>query len=521
MSEPTTAGVVARVAAALAEPDAERALLLALNVFGFVADAAAADPRMHVIVSERGRSLASPAAALPADASTRDTIVALLRLGIVRADEAEQARRLRERYDMLSQASFEGILINADGVVVEVNQRLAEMLGYTREELLGPDTMRRCIAPEDLARVWQIITDRVEGEYVITAIRKDGSRFRAELLSKQGLLGEHPVRIAAARDVTARERIETERKQLEEQMQRAQRLESLGMLAGGVAHDFNNLLVGVLGNAELLLQSVYNDAERQAVEAIRVAGQRAAALTTQLLTYAGQRDLGRRDPIDLAVVWRELGDLPEVALSKRAKWRLAIEPHSVVLGERANISQLLMNLLTNASDSLGDRAGDIAVCTQQVSAPDARWAAALGNPVAAGNWVLIEVKDSGCGMSAETLQRIFEPFFSTKQRGQGLGLPACLGIVKAHGGAILVESELGRGTVVSVLLPAAAARAPSVPAAAPRASTPAPAPAQRSVLVVDDELPVRTLLRRALERRGFAVREAADGRSALAAMETA
>ena len=563
-------------------------------------------------------------------------------------DEPEEARRraralleefrddqarAEERREMLSAASFEGILVHVDHVVVDVNQRLCDMLGYQRDELLGPGTLRKCVAPEDVPGVLERVANHYEGEYRVTGVRKDGSRFPAELLSKQGHLGARPVRVAAVRDVTERERtnallreserrfrdvvraafdftvftqdgviidvdgdprpvlgldadeligrtvmdltapsaqplvrqrmqdglvgayeavarnlsgegipvqctvaattlngrpvraaslrdlrpvrrLEAERRALEQRLERAQRLDSLGVLAGGIAHDFNNLLAGVMGNAELLRDMVPAGAAREIAGDIVTAAHRAASLTRQMLAYAGRRDPGRREPVDVATLVGELRMLLAATLSKKARIEVAVEPGSVTLGNRATLSQVVMNLLSNASDALGDAAGVIEVRARPVHAVDARWDAAVGATVRPGDWVLIEVRDNGAGMDEATRGRIFEPFFSTKERGHGLGMAACLGIVTAHGGAVLVESEPGKGTCVSVVLPAAS-HAEAVPRApAPPAATRAPG----KVLIIDDEPLVRAQLRRSLELRGFTVLEAVDGHAGLAAV---
>jgi CheY-like chemotaxis protein len=199
-------------------------------------------------------------------------------------------------------------------------------------------------------------------------------------------------------------------------------------------------------------------------------------------------------------------------LSKKAQLELAVDVRSIVLGDRATLTQVLMNLLTNASDALGDQAGIIRVTARRITDPDARWESGLGATVQPGDWVLIEVRDTGCGMDEPTRGRVFEPFFSTKERGHGLGLAACLGIVSAHGGAVLVESEVGRGSCFSVLLPASGDE--SVPSARPATARPSGRPCK--VLIVDDEPLVRKQLRRTLELRGYTVAEAVNGRSALA-----
>jgi CheY-like chemotaxis protein len=235
-----------------------------------------------------------------------------------------------------------------------------------------------------------------------------------------------------------------------------------------------------------------------------------------MLTYAGQRSFTQRQPVDIGTVLVELRALLRATLSKKAHLELLVEPGSLVHGDRATLSQVLMNLLTNASDALGDRMGVIEVRVRRVTEVDARWESALGASVGPGNWVLIQVKDDGSGMDEATRGRMFEPFFSTKDRGHGLGLAACLGIVSAHGGAVLVESEPGRGSCFSVLLPASGA----APVAAERPAVVGDARPCK-VLIIDDEALVRALLRRSLELRGYQVAEAGDGRSGLVAVAKA
>jgi two-component system cell cycle sensor histidine kinase/response regulator CckA len=628
---------LALFAGALQNDDAEAGLTRAmalLSEMGIVQ--AAPDERAPWLSVAHGSRTLSFDAVVGGDSAldvrTRDLIGASLRAAMMRAAEAAEHARTRERLDMLSAASFEGLFVHVDGVIVDANHSLTEMLGYTREELLGANIVQLCVVPEDWPDVLHRVTNRVEGEYIVTAVRKDGAQFRAELQTKQGRIGERPVRVVAVRDVTGREktnmllaeserrfreltdaafdftvftrggivldargdvervlgvgrdtivgrpvldfvatsaqpvvqhamsdnrfgaydaaalnaqgavvpiqcvvvastldgqsvravglrdlrptrRVEAERRTLEQQVERAQRLESLGVLAGGIAHDFNNLLAGILGNAELLDECATTADAREGAQAIIAAAQRAAALTRQMLAYAGQRDLGRREPVDIGAVVRELGSLLEATLSKKARLELDIGPGTVVVGERTTIDQVVMNLLTNASDALGDQPGEIRVRARCVQELDGRWDGALGSTIRPGDWVLIEVSDTGVGMDELTRGRVFEPFFSTKEKGHGLGLAACLGIVSAHGGAVLVESELGRGSRFSVVLPAS-----DVAVTAGEKRLPPAGAKPCHVMVVDDEALVRTQLRRTLELRGYTVEEAGGGRAALAAL---
>jgi PAS domain S-box-containing protein len=429
------------------------------------------------------------------DVTDRERAAALL---------GESETRLRE----LAEAAFDYIVFSRDGVIVEVTGRVQEVLGYRREEMVG-HTVMSFVAPQSEARARQNLEQRLLGPVEAFGVAKSGEHVPVAALVVETTLGGQLVRMAATRDLREAHRLEAERRKLDELRQRSQRLESLGVLAGGIAHDFNNLLTGVLGNAGLLTEALEDPQDLELCAAISEAAQRAADLTAQLLAYAGRRELGQRRPLDVSSLWRDLGALlgSRLALGSRFEQHLATD--CVVLGDRATLTQVFMNLLTNASDALAP-GGTIVVTTRRLARPDARWKNALGSPVSPGDWVLIEVEDDGVGMSPETLERIFEPFFTTKTRGHGLGLASCLGIVSAHGGALLVESAPARGTTFSVLLPAAGAagaEAPGKPSVAQ--------PRQQSILVIDDEPTVRSFLCRSLMRRGYSVREAGGGSEGL------
>jgi PAS domain S-box-containing protein len=304
-------------------------------------------------------------------------------------------------------------------------------------------------------------------------------------------------------------------RQSEEQMRNAQKLESLGVLAGGIAHDFNNLLVGVLGNASLALSELPDDSPaRQFVQDVETSAQRAAELTRQMLAYSG-RGKFIVEPLKLSEVVHEMTQLLGRVISKRARLSLHVrDDMPPIVADATQLRQVVMNLITNASDALQGEPGLVTVRTGTVHA-DARMLAGtyLNEELPAGEYVYLEVTDSGVGMDAATRARIFEPFFTTKFTGRGLGLAAVLGIVRSHRGAIDVTTEPGCGTTFRVLFPAAAAAA-EVPVA--RVISPAVWKSSGWALVVDDEEAVRSVARHALERSGFSVLEAATGEEALA-----
>jgi PAS domain S-box-containing protein len=325
----------------------------------------------------------------------------------------------------------------------------------------------------------------------------------APLLDESGAVAGF---VGAAEDITARHAAE-------QAMLQSQKLESLGVLAGGIAHDFNNLLVGILGNAGLALMEMAPEAPgRDTIREIELAGQRAADLVRQMLAYSGQgRFLIER--IDLNGLIDEMSHLTRASISKTVviEHRFAQSLPAVQV-DATQIRQLVMNLVVNASDALGDSGGTVSILTGVTHADQAYLAdALLGDGLGEGDYVFVEVADTGHGMDEATRGRIFDPFFTTKFAGRGLGLAAVLGIVRGHRGAIRVSSEVGRGTSIRVLLPAVG----ELPTTPPEARPDAAFAAAGTVLVVDDEPSVRHVTRRALERMGYSVLVAADGQAGI------
>jgi len=329
--------------------------------------------------------------------------------------------------------------------------------------------------------------------------------------------------VTLVRDITGRKRAEEERLGLQRQVQHAQKLESLGVLAGGIAHDFNNLLMGILGNADLALNELSPmSPARRNLEEIEKASRRAAELAKQMLAYSGK---GRFvvEPIDANELVEEMAHLLEVSISKKAvlKYNFA-ENLPTFDGDVTQIRQVVMNLITNASEAIGDRSSVIALSTGAMHCDrdylddvNEVLRAGLDEPLPEGVYTYFEVADTGCGMDAETIEKIFDPFFTTKFTGRGLGLSAVLGIVRGHQGALKIYSEVGKGTTFKVLFPANELPDDGI---AIRGRDEAEGKDWRgsgTVLIADDEEVVCAVARQMLERLGFSVLTAPDGREAM------
>ena len=316
-------------------------------------------------------------------------------------------------------------------------------------------------------------------------------------------------------DITARKRAEAEQRQLEAQIQHAQKLESLGILAGGIAHDFNNLLVAILGHADLALADTSGATPcRQHVNEIHTAAIRARELTNQMLAYSGKgRFVVRR--LQLNDVVLEMGHLLEASIPKKVSVRYNLaDGLDAVEVDVAQIRQVVMNLMTNAAEACGDTGGLITLATgRQWATSDDLTSTYVRDALPDGEYVFLEVSDDGCGMDADTRERLFEPFFTSKFQGRGLGLAAVLGIVRGHGGAIKVHSDPGKGSCFKILLPVGEGAVPEQ-ASRPLVET-TKAILSGTVLVVDDEDIVRRVARQMLERCGLSVMEAEDGVEAL------
>ena len=350
-----------------------------------------------------------------------------------------------------------------------------------------------------------VATGHYEGEFPILA--SDGSIVELEWRSVGNFLpGLH---CCVARDIR-------ERKRFEQQMQQTQKLESLGVMAGGIAHDFNNLLVGILGNSSLALECSSDHSIRSMLQDVVLASERAGGLVRQMLTYAGQ---GRHEttPTDIARLIEETISLLKASIPKTVALTVELSDRlPSVLADAGQLQQVIMNLVINAAESIPvGKPGSVSVTAsrRRVDTED-QARSIIPVKVSDAEYVEIRFEDTGGGMSPEVQRKIFDPFFTTKFTGRGLGLSAVLGIVRTHGGTVIVESSPGHGTTFRVLLPATqdvvAGRSATTRSTLARAA---------SILVVDDEDTVLVTARRALEYSGYFVWTADSGREGIELLE--
>ncbi|MEM1180018.1 MAG: response regulator [Acidobacteriota bacterium] len=311
-----------------------------------------------------------------------------------------------------------------------------------------------------------------------------------------------------------RQRAENRQRELQSQVLFVQKLESLGVLAGGIAHDFNNLLATILGNVGLALMQVKESDElRLYLQEIELAAERSAELTRQMLAYSGKGLESKSQPVDIAVIVDEMVELLRSSVSKKARLRFELaESLPAIDADPVQIRQLVLNLITNAAEALQGQSGDVTLRALVTDPPDGLLETGTQNPLR-GRCVCLEVEDTGCGIDDETRQRLFDPFYSTKRSGRGLGMATVHGVVRKHRAAIEIDSVVGQGTRMAVWFPSTESEA----------ETASREPTQHeqgecrtgTILVVDDEASVRRTAAKILQHRGYRVVEAADGLEAL------
>ena len=454
--------------------------------------------------------------------------VAELRQRVARLEQEKTHHERVEQTLRESEERFRAICENApvmidcfdaDGRCLLWNKECERVFGWSQEEITAMDDPLARIYPEPglrdrvLRRV--VEADGTFGDEEAQAHTKDGA-VRTQLWANFRL--SSGVIICVGYDITERKKADNALRESEARVRHAQKLESLGVLAGGIAHDFNNLLAVIQGNAELAMLDLSDErAVRLSMDEIRKASARAAELTHQMLAYAG-RGKFVVEPVNLSRLVRDMADLLKISIAKkiRMEYELAESP-PMIAADAAQVRQVVMNLITNAAEAIGEEAGAITLTTGVVDADRTMLSEAyFDDELPEGRYVFLRVSDTGRGMDSDVRSRLFDPFFSTKFTGRGLGLAAVLGIVRAHQGAIRIDSSVGRGTAFDVLLPCGAQIAPA--AAPARDEAPESLVAWRAegtALVVDDEQAVRAMAARMLRDVGFNVLTACNGREAV------
>jgi two-component system cell cycle sensor histidine kinase/response regulator CckA len=449
--------------------------------------------------------------------------------------------------------------LDRTGRIIRVNEAECRLLGLPEEEILGRSVWEFAV-PEEQRPVHESLMRTLAGALPPERLernwsRGDGTRLVVEihsihlLDSQGGIIGvrsflfdvtrrkeaeealrksqenlenrirERTVELELTNEflrceLEERQRRQEEHRKLEAQVQHAQRLESLGILAGGIAHDFNNLLASIMGYASLAAMDLPEDSHaRKSIEQVLTAARSASDLTQQMLAYSGRGSFVV-DLLNITTVIEGVVRLLETTISKKATFQLNLAADlPPIQGDASQIRQVVMNLITNASESLGENRGTVSVTT------GVQWAEAGELPalepasiLPEGRYVFVEVADTGCGMDAETLGRIFDPFFTTKFTGRGLGLAAVLGIIRSHRGSIRVHSKPGEGTIFRVIFPAAEGSVAGELEQIPQDTV---WTGNGLVLVVDDQPAIRNLARTVLERAGLRVLTAADGQEAV------
>jgi PAS domain S-box-containing protein len=424
-------------------------------------------------------------------------------------------RESEERFRRVFEEGPLGIvLVGRDYRFLKANNAFCQLVGYSQEEVTRR-TFAEITHPDDLGEEVEIAGRLFSGEIPFIRKQKRYVRSNGEIIwvnltraIVRGQNGEPLYGIAMAEDIT-------EAKRTQEESLARQKLESVGTLAGGIAHDFNNILGAVQAQSEMALSELNEGSScKEELNAIREVAIRGSEIVRQLMIYAGKEN-SAIERADLSKTVDEMLALLKVSVTKHAAIRADLgRDLPGIRASAGQLRQIVMNLITNASDAVGQRDGVIEVITSRVTVTG-NSAAASFTSLPDGDYVQLEVSDTGCGMSRETLAQVFDPFYTTKSAGRGLGLAVVQGIVRSLGGTIRLTSELNKGSTFQVLLPCAETPPCESGTAVPGAVDPPVRSQQGNILVVEDEDLLRKAVVKMLRKTGFQVFEAADGTSAV------
>ncbi|MFO0813776.1 MAG: PAS domain S-box protein [Gemmatales bacterium] len=436
---------------------------------------------------------------------------------ITKEKQAEhQLEEREEHYRKLTQLAPVGIVLTRKGEITHANPYLLQLLGYEHANELVGKTILEMLHPAERNEVAANYLDVAPGYGLLPmqerkVLRKDGTSILIQAQVAFVQVNNERGSVMVLRDISAERQADQDRRRWQQRILEMQKLESLGLLAGGLAHDFNNQLTVILGHASLLQrQANLSENELALIKPIEQAARHSTDLCQQMLSFAGRGRI-RVQSINLAELVRNSTSLLRIACGKKAELVLELDDQLPALqAEEAQLRQVLINLVSNASDALNKGEGVVTIRTGVIQVDEQYPNTEVTLELNRGQYVYVDVIDNGAGMDVNTRRRIFEPFFTTKPSGRGLGLPAVLGIVRSHGGAIEVNSKLRQGTSFRVFFPVRTkvdvSAIPSVGSVTTaRTST---------VLVVDDEPALRMLANKVLVNRGWQVVEAEDGHHA-------
>lgn len=437
----------------------------------------------------------------------------VIELASTRAELRREHLRLQRIFENINEIYFETTI---DGIIREVSPSIQRVAGLP-QDLRGKSMLQYYVPSSQRDDLLSQLKENGKVTDFAATLRIASGELRDAEISAVLVRDEQtaePLVLGTIRDITARRRAEAAKADLERQLQQAQKLESLGVLAGGIAHDFNNLLAGILGSTELARLKLGQDHPVAEVLEISIQScQRAADLCRLMLAYSGR---GRFvvTSVDLSRFVREMRELLAVSVSKqtRLEYQLAEQP-IVIEADQAQLNQVLVNLVINASEAMGESGGRVRIATRVLDC-DARQLASehMNEPAAPGRYGLLEVQDDGIGMDEETRRRLFDPFFSTKFSGRGLGLAAVLGIVRAHRGSIQVKSKLGGGSTFRIFLPTSTMTRTEADSIHLQDSA---WRGDGEALVIDDELAVCETTAKLLEVLGYRVTSTTDAVAAV------
>ena len=437
-------------------------------------------------------------------------------------ERIKDLRESEERYKRLSEVTQEGIVFHRDGKVVDANDTYAKILGYEIEELIGTNVIDTVVLPE----YREIIRDKIQSGYTkpyeVLALRKDGKILPLEVVGRNVQYQEKSLRVSCIRDITAWKKAETQHMQLQRQLQRSQEMEAIGTLAGGVAHDLNNILSGLVSYPELLLTDLPEDSPlRKPILTIQKSGQRASAIVQDLLTLA-RRGIASREVVNLNHIISGYLKSPEYENLKSQYPEVTVTTDLAddlmnISGSPVHLSKTVMNLVNNAAEAMPG-GGTVAIETDNryIDVPIPGY-----DNVEEGDYAILTVTDSGVGISPESIERIFEPFYTKKvmgRSGSGLGMAVVWGTVKDHHGYIDVQSTEGEGTKFTLYFPVTrkerSVREPHLSLKEYMAK------GEAMILVVDDIAEQREIASEILNRLGYSVATAASGEEAIEYMKT-